>query len=417
MKTFIFQLLILSVFFVDAQEIEYELPPPDFIKTIQFTGGYTEYNGTPIIPINGKIHLSFDDINASEADYYYTVEHYNYDWTPSKLSKNEYIEGFDNLRMFDYVNSLNTLQSFSHHKLSIPNKDLRGFKVSGNYMLKIFDAENRLLFSRKFIVYETLAKVKTQIRRSRDLNFIKEKQVVNFSVSSEDFIFNNPEETVNATIVQNNDFNEAIRGIKHSFTSGRELIYRHDQETAFWGSNEYLFFDNKELRMATRQIDRVELGADLYHTFLTPDIVRDGRKYIYNPDINGGFKLNTTQGTNTREGEYTKVHFYLNNYKPLEGGEIHLYGRFNNYILDDSTHLKYNKKTGLYETELLLKQGFYNYKYVYLDAEGNFDPGFVSGNHDITENEYIVLVYYKDIGARYDRLVGIGVANSKNIIN
>jgi len=67
--------------------------------------------------------------------------------------------------------------------------------------------------------------------------------------------------------------------------------------------------------------------------------------------------------------------------------------------------------------ELLLKQGFYNYKYVFLDKNGNFKEGFISGNHDVTENDYQVIVYYRDIGARFDRVIGTGFGNSENIIN
>jgi hypothetical protein len=67
--------------------------------------------------------------------------------------------------------------------------------------------------------------------------------------------------------------------------------------------------------------------------------------------------------------------------------------------------------------EMILKQGFYNFKYIYLDASGNFDGGFISGDHDETENDYQILVYYRDIGARFDKVIGIGNGNSRNIIN
>ena len=64
-----------------------------------------------------------------------------------------------------------------------------------------------------------------------------------------------------------------------------------------------------------------------------------------------------------------------------------------------------------------LKQGFYNYKYVVVDADGNLNEGAISGNHYQTENNYKVLVYYRNLGARYDKLIGIGEASSINITN
>lgn len=267
-------------------------------------------------------------------------------------------------------------------------------------------------------MYENLANVPVEIRRSRNLEFIREKQVVYFGVNSDNLIFRNPNQTINATIVQNNDFNEAIYGLKPQYTSGNDLIYRYDDEASFWGGNEYLFFDNSDIRLASRGIQRIELGEKLYNTYLRPHGSRANNKYIFNPDINGGFKINTQQGADERrEAEYAWVHFKLNQPKDNRGGEFHLYGRFNNYVIDNNTYLKYNEASGFYETKLLLKQGFYNFKYVYLSPEGNFDTGYISGNHDVTENDYTVLIYYRDIGARFDRLIGVGSGNSRNIIN
>ena len=71
----------------------------------------------------------------------------------------------------------------------------------------------------------------------------------------------------------------------------------------------------------------------------------------------------------------------------------------------------------LYRTAILLKQGFYNYKYVVVDQDATIDEGAISGNFYQTENNYKVLVYYRDLGARYDKIIGFGEANSVNISN
>lgn len=400
-----------------AQQV-YETLPPDFIKTIEFYGSNSEFSGTPVIPLNGSVSLKFDDLTAAENDYYYEIEHYNFDWTPSKLSKNEFLEGFDNIRLFDYKNSFTTLQPYTHYQLKLPNQNTRRLKVSGNYMLKIFNADKQIIFSRKFIVYENLVDVDITIKRSRELEFIDKKQVVNFEIGREDFFFRNPDQTVKTVVVKNNDFTTAISDLKPQFTQGNRLIYRYDKKSSFWGGNEYLNFDNKDIRQGTLRIQKVELH-DLYNSYLFPNFVRDGRPYTFYPDLNGAFKINTIQGDDMNtESEYARVHFTLQNYKDLEGGEIHLYGRFNNYVLDDSTMMTQDEtKKNIFTNELILKQGFYNFKYVYLDKNGDFIEGFISGNHEITENEYQVIVYYRDIGARYDRVVGTGFGNGETIIN
>lgn len=411
-------ILVTFISFSIHGQATYETLPPDFIKTVEFFGSSNEFSGTPILALNESLTLKFDDLTASESDYYYEIEHFNFDWTPSRLSKNEYLEGFDDIRLFDFKNSYTTLQPYTHYELSLPNTNTRRLKVSGNYMIKIFNADEQLLFSRKFIVYNKLVNVDVTLRRSRNLDIIDKKQVVNFEIGRDDFIFRNPDQTVNTVVLKNNDFSTAIYNLKPQFIQGNKLIYKYDEEASFWGGNEYHNFDNKDIRQGTSRINRVELD-DLYNSILYPNFVRQGQAYTFYPDINGAFRINSMQGNDKDiESEYARVHFELQSNKDLNGGELHVYGRFNNYILDDTTLMKRDKnQTNKFTNTLLLKQGFYNYKYVYLDSNGYFDEGFISGHHDETENDYTVLVYYREIGARYDKVIGVGYENSRNIIN
>jgi hypothetical protein len=41
----------------------------------------------------------------------------------------------------------------------------------------------------------------------------------------------------------------------------------------------------------------------------------------------------------------------------------------------------------------------------------------VSGNHALTENSYLILVYYRNFGTRNDALIGIGNTSSFEIID
>ena len=413
---FIFFFVAILSLNLAAQVVE-ETLPPSYIRSVQLSGNTQSNMGNPILQLGEQLSLKFDDIIGDEADYYYTIEHYNYDWTPNQLAKSEYLIGFDDIRIFNYLNSYNTLQPFSHYELKIPNEDTGGFKLSGNYMIKIFNGQKELVFSRKFMVYENIARVRLNLRRSRDLNFIDEKQVVNFTIESPDLILKNPDNTVNVLITQNHNLKSAIKNIKPQYTVGNDLVYRYDSETAFWGGNEYIQFDNKELRASSADISSVSLN-ELYHHYLFPDRTRANEPYTYNPDINGQFVIRSLPAENPSiEAEYVWVHFKLQNYSELNGGEVHIYGGFNNFTLDKSTRLTYNEGNDLYEGARLFKQGFYNYKYVLKRPDGTIDEGFFTGNFDETENSYQVLVYYRSPGARYDRLIGVGSGNSTTITN
>lgn len=409
-------LACISLAQLQAQPQE-EQASPSYIRSIKFSGSEQEIYGNPAIRLGEKLQLSFDDIIGDEANYYYVLQHYNYDWSPTKLVKSEYLEGFDEIRISNYSNSLNSLQPYSHYELSIPNEDTRGFKVSGNYMIKIYNAEDQLVFSRKFMVYEPITQVGITLRRSRNLNFIDKKQVVNFSIKSPDLVLKNPDNNVKVLITQNHNLKSAIKNIKPQYSLGNELIYRYDQETAFWGGNEYIQFDNKELRATTMDIGKIGL-EELYHYYLFTDRTRTNETYTYNPDINGQFLIRSLGVQDESiEAEYAWVHFKLENYSNLKDGEVHIYGAFNNFELDESTKLKYNSSSDLYEGARLFKQGFYNYKYVLKKTDGIIDEGFFSGNFDKTENTYQVLVYYRPPGARYDRIIGLGTSSSTNITN
>ena len=128
--------------------------------------------------------------------------------------------------------------------------------------------------------------------------------------------------------------------------------------------------------------------------------------------------VRTLQGEDiSREAEYTKVHFSLP-YNPEMGlDDIYVFGKFNNYELGEDNKMVYNEDTGKLELMYPFKQGFYNYKYVTQDKEGVVNLNSVSGNSHFTENNYLILVYYRNFGDMYDSIIGIGTANSRNISN
>ena len=417
MKKNLFSLSVLLLFpiILFSQVVE-ELNPPDFIKTVTFKSNTTQ-GQLPILKLGESLMLEFDALTGDEEDFYYVIEHFNFDWTPSNLVKSEYLSGLDNQRILDYENSFNTYQIYSHYNLVIPNTQTRGLLKSGNYMISIYDDYDELMFSRKFMVYESLASVGVNVKRSRDVKVIAEKQSVDLVITTNGMNLNNPLETIKTLIIQNNNLNTAISDLKPQYTLGNELIYRYDTESAFWGGNEYLFFENKDVRAANVGVQFIEL-RDLYHNYLYTNINRKNRPYTYNPDINGNFLVTIIDRDNPDiEADYVMVHFSLLQ-EELKSKDIYVYGNFNYYMLEPLTQMFFNPESKRYETTLLLKQGFYNYKYVTVDKKtGVLDEGAISGNFWETENNYKVLVYYKDLGSRYDRLIGFGEATSVNISN
>nr|WP_233164022.1 DUF5103 domain-containing protein [Snuella sedimenti] len=400
------------LFFCQVKEVN----PPAYIKTITFRGD-TRESQLPLLKLGDYLVLEFDVLNGDESDFYYKIEHYDFDWRPSALAKPEFMDGFDNQRIRNYENSFNTYQVYSHYRLTIPNAQTKRLKVSGNYILSIFNNDNELMFSRKFMIYEDKASVGVSIKRTRDIQFIEQKQRVDITIASNTMHFKNPKQTVKTLVVQNNNLNTAISNLKPQYTIGNKLIYKYDTESSFWGGNEYLFFENKDVRAANTGIQSIDL-KDIYHNYLFINTPRAHKPYTYNPDINGNYVVTSIGTENPNiEADYVWMHFALEANESLLNKSIHVYGNFNNYAIEESTKLYYDPDNDIFVNQMLLKQGFYNYKYVVVNENGSIDEGVISGNFYQTENDYKVIVYYRDLGARYDKIIGLGSGSSVNISN
>lgn len=409
-------ILFTLISFVGYSQVE-EVNPPDYIKTITFKSRNTDQGELPILRYGETFYLEFDALLNNEPDFYYVIEHYNYDWTKSNLVKSEYLRGFDNFRIVDYVNSFNTYEIYSHYSLVLPNQQTKALLVSGNYIISIFNEFQELVFSRKFMIVEDLANVGVAIKRSRNVSLIQETQSVDIAISPISIKFNNPLETVKISIIQNNNLNTALYHIKPQYTLGNELIYRYNNETLFYGGNEYLFFENKDVRAANIGVQFIDL-KDIYHNYLFTNIIRKDLPYTYNPDINGRFQITVIDREDPSvEADYVNVHFSLQHPEIKDGSHIYIYGNYNNFATEESNMMYFNPQKEIYEAVLKLKQGFYNYKYVIVDKDNNLNEGAISGNFWQTENNYKVLVYYRDLGARYDRLIGFGEGSSLEITN
>jgi len=401
---------------ISFAQVEKEIFPPYNIKTISFV--QNDQNAIPIFKLRDSFQLQFDDLYGNEANYYYTITHCDYDWKPSQLAKAEYLNGFDDQRIQDYTNSLNCLQLYSHYKLSFPNRFTQ-FRVSGNYMIKILNDDKEVVFSKKFILYEELVSVPMQIKRARNVAFVEQKHNVEFAIKSATINFQSPLSNVKVMLMQNGKFDNTITNIKPQYTIGNDLIYKYDTETQFWAGNEFHFFENKDIRAANNSIASIDSKGGLYNAHLYIDQSRANAPYTYFPDINGNFIVKNIGAQNNEiEADYAWVFFSLSAPNFYDKKSIYINGMFNNFTINDENKMDYNAEKGIYEKALMIKQGFTNYQYVIADSKGKIDEeNAIDGNFFQTENNYFVLVYYKENNQRYDRIIGRGIASSVDITN
>ncbi|CAI2766751.1 type IX secretion system plug protein [Flavobacterium collinsii] len=416
----LFKNLFIFLFFASAtaQEVQTEVNPPYNIKTVSFVqnGG----NVVPIFELGDTFQFQFDDLFGNEANYYFEILHCDYNWKPTDIPKNDYIGGFDNQRITDYSNSFNTLQIYSHYRLPFPNQFTTQLRLSGNYMLRILNEDKEVVLSRKFILYENHATVAAQVKRSRNLANIDYKQNLDFSISSNDIVFQTPLQNIKVLLLQNGNFNTAIKNIPPQYTIGNQMVYKYDQETQFWGGNEFLYFENKDIRAASTNVAKVGTSNDIYNSYLFTNLARANQIYTNNQDVNGNFVVKNINASNNEiEADYAWVYFSLS--APTfrsSNKDIYISGMFNNYCLAPEYKMDYNSEKGIFEKAVMIKQGFTAFQYTVADKKGVIDyENAIDGNFYQTENEYTILVYYRESNDRYQRVIGKGNANSINIIN
>jgi len=419
MSKFLLQSFLLIFIFTSAkaQEVQTEIVPPYNIKTVSFV--QSGNNVVPIFELGSSFEFQFDDLFGNEANYYFEVTHCDYNWKPTDIPKTDYIHGFDNQRITDYSNSFNTLQVYSHYRLAFPNQFTTQLRISGNYMLKILNEDREVVFSRKFILYENHSTVAAQVKRSRNLSNIDYKQNLEFTIVSNDIVFQTPIQNVKVLLLQNGDLNTGIKNVPPQYTIGNQLVYKYDKETQFWGGNEFLYFENKDIRAASNNVGRVGSNNDIYNSYLYTNQARGNQIYSNYQDVNGNFVVkNINAANNDIEADYAWVYFTLSAPAFRSNKDIYVTGMFNNYSISPEYKMDYSTDKAVYEKAIMIKQGFTNFEYTIADKKGIVDyENAIDGNFYQTENEYTLLVYYKESTDRYQRVIGKGNANSINIVN
>ena len=360
-----------------------------------------------IVPLGTVLELSFDDLDADSKDYSYKIEHMTHDWKKSRLLSSQFIDGFDETSIIDVTNSFNTFQSYTHYAVKIPNINTVITK-SGNYLLSVLNDDDEVQFTRRFVLYENLATIGVSVSRSRNAKTTSTQQTVEFSVNHPNLRINNPGQEVNVILLKNDNWNEKITDLQPTFFSPNQLKYTYSNKTNFWGGNEYLNFDSKFIRNKSVNIVRIERD-DIFHHYIYPYTYNPFLKYRYYPDINGQFVIRTLEGSDPNtEADYAMMHFTLQVDKPFLDKEVHVYGAFNNFLIDEESKMEYDFENKSYKGAILMKQGFYNYTFATIDNYGSVNTNEVNGTFFQTENQYKVITYFKPFGGLYDRVIGVG---------
>lgn len=392
--------------FIDYVNRSYD----EHIKTVILHSSASELE-PPIINLKGSetIVLRFDDLHEDVREMHYAFEHCTYDWQSSDLQLMDYQEGFNSDIINDYQFSFNTVRKYTHYRVEFPNDRIRLTK-SGNYIVKVYANGNPddLILTARFMVVEPSVNIQQTVRNSSVVSERDRKQEIDLELNLGNISTMNPYADIELVVMQNFRWDNEKRNVKPSLVKDNTLVYNYQGELTFDGGNEYRFFDAKSVRYRSEYVQDVQLKDDGYHIFLTPERPRAYRKYVFQNDINGRLLIKNDDMQNAHlESDYVQVHFEMPVDAILGNGNLYIAGQLSQWHLDKDFRMDYVHADLAYKKTLLLKQGYYNYLYLWqYNSRDHGETTLTEGNHSETENEYIVLVYFKDRSSFSDRLIG-----------
>jgi hypothetical protein len=391
----------------------------DRIKTVQLykEGWNLSY---PVMKINSgeKLVLNFDFLGNEIETYYYTFIHCTKDWEKSDIFPNDYLTGFPENQIEDFQNSFNTTVNYIHFRLTFPN-DRVSFKLSGNYILKVYPVNDpeKPVITKRFLITEDAVSIKSDAHRPKMTADNNAGQQIDFTVNYTAQNIIDPYRNIYAFVLQNGIWGKSLRNMKPDFVGNNELKYTSlSNKNIFPGGNEFRYFDIKSIRYNSEFISRIEFLMSNYHVFLLPSENREFKPYFYWQDFNGKYYVAVQEGKQPEtDADYVYVYFTLPSANPVEGGNMYVSGALAGWKLDKNNQMLYDNQKRQYECTMQLKQGWYNYEYVFQkNGSHSLYPSEFEGNHYETENDYLVLIYYRNPRERYDRIIGTSITNTLN---
>ena len=348
------------------------------------------------------IDIEWDEMSHDYKRYRYHIDHCDWDWNVTDgIFESDYLEGLNDQLVEDFEKSFNTTQIYTHYKLRVPSKEIR-LRLSGNYRVLIYeeDEEDTPVLEARFCIYEREAGIIAQLSSNTDIDFNDRHQQMTLSIGYGSLAVIDPEQELKVIVMQNRRWDSRVEGLVPNIRKPNGIEFTHNRNLIFPAGNEYHRFEILDVHRTATGVDRIDWFEPYYHATLFPAVI--DHSYSYTEDQNGVYVVRSSDNYDDwTTAEYVVVHFFLESPR-LEGGDVYVSGWWAGQTFNPDCKMEYDEARECYHAAILLKQGYYSYEFIQKDGLMQR----TMGSFYETENEYEVLVYFRQQGARYDRLSG-----------
>lgn len=353
------------------------------------------------------VTISFDEIGEDYSELQWRLIHCNADWQPSRLMESEYLDGFNLADIEDYGFSTGTFIHYVNYRFTVPSENMNPLR-SGNYLVQVFNRyePDETILQARLQIADMKAFIDGDASGRTDMGINTEFQQAAFTIALDPSLNINPYQDLIVTIEQNGRPETLRKLMRPLRVNGSKLTYESMPELIYPASNEYRRFETVRVGYPGMGVDSTLYVGPNYHAWLQTALPRAGRSYEYDVTQRGRFKIDEYNATDPDLGaDYITVHFSLDA-PDITNADIYVDGEFTHNLFSDRNRMKFNPASNLYELEMPLKQGSYNYQYVVKPYNGTADPAPIEGNYADTCNEYTVCVYLHTPVSRGDELIG-----------
>lgn len=421
MKKYLFSLLVLLLpSYVSAQQSR--ILGGNILTLRTEVGG--RLNTMPILQLDGDktMEISFDEMSHEYHRYLYRIQHCDLYWNDTQdLFFSEFMEATqEEVPIDDYVESQNVTTHYTHYSFEFPNEDMHPL-LSGNYRMTILcddGDEPEPVAEVCFCMLESKVGIIGEVTTNTELDYNSRHQQVEMSIDCSNLQTRDLREEIHTLVMQNDRLDNAVFDARPSYVNGSKLIWEHQRELTFPAGNEYRKYEILSYRYPSMHVDNINFFAPYLHATIDDDAIR--RNYLTDEDLNGISVIRNIDNQDDIAGtEYMLTHFKLLCPEPFEDADVFINGKWTTGGISKEWKLTYDDAQHAYVGAFMLKQGYYNYQYLVVSREDQLKrtvfhqpKGYtrpLEGDFYQTSNDYRVLVYFRQPGARYDRLVGMSL--------